>query len=961
MTFKSESFSTLLMLFAILVVLIFPSCSQKIEKDNAGVTLSLGEGRLRVEMISPVIARVIYSPVSTFSERKSLVVQKQNESFTNWQFSEIKNEYVLSTQKMSVCINKKTSAIRFLDANGDEYLHESKMLPRKLTPASVLDEKTWNAEMFFDWKTDEGIYGLGQFQNGAMNYRGQNLTLVQDNTIQINPVIISNKGYGILFDNYSQMEFRDNPDSTKILAVGDTRTGSVWCEVADMIDYYFMAGPDLDNVVASYRNLTGKAPMFGKWAYGFWQCKEHYHTQQEIINVVSELRKRRVPLDNIVQDWYYWNPKPWGSHDFDPQRYPNPEALTKELHEKWNVKIMISVWAKFDSLSNNYWEMQKQGLLFPSSDIFGHTFYYDAFNPKGREIYWKQIRDSIYNKGFDAWWLDATEPELGNLSSPSIKKLMNNYLGTGARYLNAYSLMTTEAVYKGQRSESEKQRVFTLTRSAFAGQQRNAAASWSGDITGTWDVFKKQIAGGINLCYTGLPYWTTDIGGFYVFNFEGGCKNKEYQELFTRWYQFGAFCPLFRVHGSSTPREIYQFGEPGYWAYDTQLKFDNLRYRLMPYIYSTAWMVTNKGYTMMRGLNFDFRTDNKVKDIADEYMFGPSFLVAPVTECLYYKDTVSVANRSKNIPASAFTTADNKPGLTGIYYNGKDFETKVLTRTDADIVFDWGTSNPGEGVVYDNYSVKWDGYVTAPETGDYVFITYADDGSKLWVDGKKLIDDWTQHGAIYNMGKIKLEANKKYPIKVEYNEQIGGASICLRWITPAQMIVNNKLAAQFDPEMIKNKSVYLPESKGWYDFWSGKKFDGGQTIQVPAPIDIMPLFVKAGSIIPMGPFLQYATEKPADPIELRVYSGGNAEFTIYEDENDNYNYEKGAYATIPVNWDEAAKSLTIGERKGKFSGMIKNRKFNIVLVNENFGTGVEITSKPNQAIEYNGTLQVVKL
>jgi alpha-D-xyloside xylohydrolase len=531
---------------------------------------------------------------------------------------------------------------------------------------------------------------------------------------------------------------------------------------------------------------------------------------------------------------------------------------------------------------------------------------------------------------------------------------MNNYLGTGARYLNAYSLMTTEAVYKGQRSENEKQRVFILTRSAFAGQQRNSAASWSGDISATWKVFHNQIAGGLNLTYTGLPYWTTDIGGFFVPDYVGGCINKEYQELFTRWYQFGAFCPIFRVHGTNTPREIYQFGEPGYWAYDAQLKFDNLRYRLMPYIYSVAWMVTNDGYTMMRGLNFDFRTDQNVKNIADEYMFGPSFLVAPVTECLYYKDLVNVANQSKPIPASCFSKSDGKPGLEGSYFNGKNFESKVFTRTDTAVVFDWGTSNPGEGMVYDNYSIKWEGFVTPEEDGEYVFITYADDGARLWVDNKKLVDDWTQHGAIYLMGRVKLEANKKYPVKMEYNELIGGAGVSLLWITPSQLIENHKLAEKYNPDIIRNREVYLPESKGWYDFWTGKNYSGGQNLMTPVPMDIMPLFIKAGSIVPMGPYLQYSTEKPADPLEIRIYAGADCSFVLYEDENDNYNYEKGVYSTITFNWKDSEKKLDISERNGNFPGMLKERTFNIIMVSENHGNGQEISKSPDKTVIYNG-------
>jgi alpha-D-xyloside xylohydrolase len=399
-----STFRLSIVLFLTITIFLFVSCSQQkvknYQKDATGITMTLDNGKLRIEIISPTIARVFFSPVDTFSTRPGLVVLEQSKKFTDWNFSETKEELVLSTQKMKVCVNKTTSSIRYFDASGELLLSESSPEPRKMSPAVVLDEKTWHAESFFDWKNDEGLYGLGQFQDGLMNYRGHNLTLVQDNTVDINPVLISDKGYGIYFDNYSQMEFRDIPDSTKITTTGDFRTGSLWCEVADQLDYYFMAGPDLDSVVSSYRALTGQAPLFGKWAYGFWQCKEHYNSQKEILDVVKELRRRRVPMDNMVQDWYYWDPSPWGSHDFDPLRYPDPKKLTKELHEKWNTKIMISVWAKFDSGSNNYFEMEKAGFLYPSSGVFGRSFYYDAFNPKAREMYWKQMRDSISYQPF---------------------------------------------------------------------------------------------------------------------------------------------------------------------------------------------------------------------------------------------------------------------------------------------------------------------------------------------------------------------------------------------------------------------------------------------------------------------------------------------------------------------------------------------------------------------------------
>jgi alpha-D-xyloside xylohydrolase len=944
--------------FLVVGLVFLYSCTTLMVKDykvlDNGVLFSLSKGKMKVEVCSDNIIHVVVSPTDTFSTRKSLVVTKPLQEKVHFTCNATDTAIIVKTSQLTVSINKHSGALTYFDQEGKVVLKETGNQGRVLKNTKVLGESTWNIEQKFDWFNDEGLYGLGQHQDGLMNYRGHHVVLAQDNTIDVVPVLVSTRGYGIFWDNYSLTEFRDKPLSNVKTTAGSTRSGSLWSEVADKIDYYFMYGPELDNVISSYRNLTGAAPLFGKWAYGFWQCKEHYNSQKEILDVVKEFRNRQVPLDNIVQDWYYWNPDPWGSHAFDPKRYPDPSALTKELHNDLHTHIMISVWAKFDPGSNNYKEMEKNGFLYPATNVFGVSRYYDAFNEKAREMYWKQMRDSIFNKGFDAWWLDATEPEVGNLTNDSIKKSMNNALGTGARYLNAYSLMTTQAVYEGQRQAAPDKRVFILTRSNFAGQQRNAAGSWSGDISGTWDVFRKQISGGLNMCYSGLPYWTTDIGGFFVDGFPGGCKNAEYQELFTRWYQFGVFCPIFRVHGTSTPREIWNFGNKGHWAYDAQLKFDNLRYRLMPYIYSLAWKVTHEGYTMMRGLAFDFREDPQIKNIDNQFMFGPAFLVNPVTEALYHKDYFDYANMAKVIPSSILHTTNGERGLTGEYFQGENFEKKVLTRIDTSINFEWNTGSPDKLVQFDHFSVRWTGTITPSESGEYVFLSKSDDGSRLWVNNQQLVNDWTQHASEYHEGKIKLEAGKKYSIRYEYLEVIGGASVKLMWIEPRTVKTVQAKKARDDREKEKGVSLYLPQSKGWYDFWTGARVKGGQNIHTPAPIDRIPLFVKAGSIVPMGPFLQYSTEKPADPIELRVYTGANAEFTLYEDENSNYNYEKGVYATIPIKWDESAKVLTIGSRLGEFPGMLKRRTFAIVFVGENHGTGVEISTKVDKTITYNG-------
>jgi alpha-D-xyloside xylohydrolase len=554
------------------------------------------------------------------------------------------------------------------------------------------------------------------------------------------------------------------------------------------------------------------------------------------------------------------------------------------------------------------------------------------------------MNDSLYSKGFDGWWLDASEPDIGDLRNDATKQLMSNNLGTGARYFNTYPLMTTKAVYDGQRQATSDKRVYILTRSAFPGQQRNATTTWSGDITASWDVFHKQIPAGLNFCFTGIPYWTTDIGGYTVL-VPGGCDNDMYKELFTRWYQYGTFCPIFRVHGSSTPREIWRFGDKGTWSYDTQLKFDNLRYRLMPYIYSLGWKVTHDNYTIMRGLAFDFASDKKVYNIDDQFMFGPSILVNPVTQAMYYPWGETDSGRV--IPSQNLLDLNGKPGMTGEYYEGMNFDRLFTTRTDQKIDFDWGEGSPMEGMTQDTFSIRWKGHIIAPETGEYTFNTRTDDGVRLYVDNKLIVDYWQDQAPLIQSGKIVLEAGKKYDIKFEYYENAMGAVAQLRWIIPSEKKVSDvKL-----PD--KTRKVYLPASAQWIDFWTGKTFAGGQTITAPAPIEIMPLYLKAGSIIPMGPFLQSTSEKPADPIELRIYPGTDGKFELYEDENDNYNYEKGKFAIIPFSWNDKAKIVTIGERRGEFLGMVKERTFNIVLVNPSSGIGLE-PSKTFKTIHYSG-------
>jgi alpha-D-xyloside xylohydrolase len=811
----------------------------------------------------------------------------------------------LSTSQMIVRV--RGEQVAFYDLAGHAILAE-RAGGKSLTPA-VLDgavpEPAFASHDAFRLQTGEGVYGLGQHQDGYMDYRGSTVTLEQHNMEVAIPFMVSSKGYGLLWDNPACTTVSvDGPGPTAVVGPDSLRsddglpgltghffdgvdfdrpvgvrvdpkldfvfdqgpidglkpinysirwTGSLiapragrytfstrsddgvrlfidekeliddwtqhppkndaanvvlskghhklkleyfqggggaeihlnWAapappappaidvksEAATMIDYYFIYGPSLETVMSSYRDLTGQAPMPGRWAMGFWQSKERYNTQQEWLDIAREYRDRQEPIDNIVQDWFYWNPAPWGSHWFNPARYPDPAAGVKELHDEFHDHIMISVWGKFDTaapddpLGANYRTLNGRGMLYPGLN------YYDAFDPEARRIYWDLMDKAIFSKGFDAWWLDASEPEV---DMQKFRKTMTAQ-GLGARVLNAWPLEHTKGVYEYQRAETSRKRVFILTRSAYAGQQRNAAATWSGDITASWDVYAHQIPAGLNFCLSGIPYWTTDIGAFFVpnYQFPGGSANPEYRELFTRWYQYGAFCPIFRVHGTDTPKELWRFGPNE----AILAKYDRLRYRLMPYIYSQCWQITHAGGTLMRALVMDFREDKIARDLKDEFMFGPSILVAPVI----------------------------KPGVT-------------------------------------------------------------------------------------------------------------------------------------------SRSVYLPAGTDWYDFWTKKRYPGGQWITAAAPIETLPLFVKAGSVLSIGPDVQWASEKPDAPLTVRVYPGVDGHLTLYEDEGDGYGYEKGQYATTELSWSEKTRTLSLGKRLGSYPGMPKEMRF----VPEIVGGGAYSMNNPSR-------------
>src|SRR4030042_466801 len=525
----------------------------------------------------------------------------------------------------------------------------------------------------------------------------------------------------------------------------------------------------------------------------------------------------------------------------------------------------------------------------------------------------------------------------------------SNHLGSWGRYLNAFSLMMTEALYQYWREETSDSRAYILTRSTFAGQQRSASTTWSGDIGANWEVYKNQISAGINHCMSGVPYWTFDIGAFVIGAYEGlfhrGGKDPAYQELYTRMFQLGAFTPIFRSHGSETPREIWEIDRYS----DVLINFDNLRYRLMPYIYSLAWKVTSDGYTYMRGLPMDFATDRNTHSIGDQFMFGPALMVCPVTEYMYHRPP----EQSLLIGSEYYRTKNGKPGLDASYYKDDHYQVLGKKQIDSCINIFWYTGRP-DYVTDSMFSIRWEGKIIPKETGTHQFHMKSFDRKRMILDGHELPVVYTSTEQYTDT--LYLEAGKEYSLVVETeNNSTGAARMLLFWKTPGTF--NRERTVEVKEQ---TKKVYLPSGLDWFDFWTGGTYEGGQNVIFDAPIDKLPLLVKAGSIIPMGPFLQHATEKPANPLELRIYPGADGTFTLYEDENDNYNYEKGIYATIDIIWDNASQTLTIEEHKGQFPGMLGERTINVILVNENHGTGIEICSNPDKIIQYHSRRQIIK-
>ena len=656
----------------------------------------------------------------------------------------------------------------------------------------------------FTLDKDEAIYGLGTIQNGKMNRRGEHKRMEQSNLEDFQNVLQSIKGWGIYWENYSPTLFHDDADGMSFTS-----------ETGDGIDYYFMYGGSADGVIALMRHLTGNVPMFPLWTYGFWQSKERYKSALETEAVVDKYRELQVPLDGIIQDWQYWGPNYlWNGMDFLSEDFVNGRQLIDNVHRK-HAHFMISIWASFGPMTKAFRQLDAKGLLLPIEtwpqsglshiwpprmDYPSGVKVYDAFSPEARDIYWQNLK-TLYDYDVDAWWMDSTDPDFFNPRESDYEHKV--YGGTWRSQRNAFPLETVRGVYQAQRKEASNQkRVFIMTRSSFAGQQHYGSNMWSGDVASSWDMLRKQVPAGLSFSLTGNPNFNTDIGGFFcnAYNTNGPAsapRNPQFQELYVRWMQYGLFCPVFRSHGADAPREIWQFGKKGEPVYDAIEQIIRLRYRLIPYLYSTAWQVTSNNASYLRPLFSDFAQDRRVWDMTDEFLFGPSILAAPILEAQYSEEQVI-----------------REDAMTG-------WDRKTLNNNHETLNIDW----------------------TATKTA----------------------------------------------------------------------------------------TKYLPKGTDWYDFWMGNRLKGGREVALQTSLNRVPMFVRAGSIIPLAPEMQYVGEKSWDNLELRVYPGADGSFTLYEDEGDNYNYEDGYYATITFTWNDKARSLTIGTRQGGYKGMILNRKFTIVL------------------------------
>ena len=762
-------FSFMKVIVLIYITIQSSSLQAGIGQVQNGVQIGTEKLNVKVQFYADNIARILKWPPAGSPEKASLVVIKDSPENLKVDVLEKVDHVVLSTDKLKIEISKNNGNIRYSRPDNSPILKE--MNDPVFTPVVYETDSAYSIQQNFELTDDEGVYGLGQHQYGYMNYRGKKVVLVQSNTDAVNPFLISTQGYGILWDNYSKTVFEDN-----------SQGASLWSDVGDNIDYYLVAGRSMDEVIAGYRDLSGQAPMYGKWAFGYWQSKEHYENRDELLNIAREYRKRQIPIDNIIQDWDYWDGQEnWGQLYFSENKFPQAEEMIEQIHDM-HYHIMISIWPGLGPNTMVYKKMDEHGYLFWPIG-WANFKYYDAYVPEANDIYWKYMRNGLFSKGIDAWWIDSTEPDIINATAKDaqefeMKKVGNSYFGSWARYMNTYSLIMTESIYKNQRKENEDKRVYILTRSAFAGQQRTATTTWSGDIGASWDVYKKQITAGVNFCMAGIPYWTFDIGAFVLGAYEGvfcnGGKDPAYQELYCRMFQFGAFCPIFRSHGSETPREIWEFGE----FEKPMIEFDRLRYRLLPYIYSLSWKVTDDGYTIMRGLPMDFTADKKTYSIDDQFMFGPAVMVCPVTEYQIHRPP----EKSVLVAPEYFKTADGQPGLLATYYKDIEYKTLSLERIDPNINMRWYTGRPSYATD-STYAIRWEGKLVPKLPGKYQFHLKSYDPKRIILDGKELPIVYTSVEQYTDL--VELEAGREYDFIMEVeNNQRGAAKARLFWKTP---------------------------------------------------------------------------------------------------------------------------------------------------------------------------------
>ena len=820
----------------LLILTALASCmsswTQNIKETDSGVKFQTASPILNGEIIfySPSIVRVIKYPSAQMPDKKSYPIIKTPEKI-NIVYKRNGDKIQMKTENMLVTLHSSTGKVTYQTLQGNTLLSE-KELGTNFTPRKDVTRDAFTVSQAFALQPEEAIYGLGQRQSGAMNHRNQQVHLSNGNTNICIPYFTSEKGYGVYWDNPGISQFSDTPYETSFSS-----------QVGECADYYFMYEDGTqDGVIACIRNLTGNAPMFPLWTMGYWQCRERYKSPDELCEVLDKYRELKVPLDGIVQDWQYWgcdsnwnamkfmNPRYINKLDdkealrylpngedktvkFDKPRFKTPEEMIKYVHKN-NAHLMISVWASFGPWTDQFKELEKMGALlkFETWPPKSGAHPYDPFNKDARDLYWRYL-SHLHNMGINAWWTDSTEPDHLNPKDSDFDLMTAD--GSFRSVHNAFPLATNQGVYNNQRAVSNDKRVFQMTRSGYFGQQHYGALSWSGDVVSSWEVLRNQIPAGLNFTLCGIPYWNTDLGGFFGWEYNNDCTNVAYQELHARWFQWGCFMPLMRNHCSSPMmNEIWRFGKEGDWAYDAQKRFIDLRYRLLPYIYSLTGAVTHENGTIMRPLVMDFATDRKAILLDNEYMFGKNILVCPVTQPLYTK-------------------------------------------------------------------------------------------------------------------------------KVEGNKGVATVANIAKASSPVQ--------------------VYLPKGSKWIDFWTNEMIEGGREISRECPISIMPLYIKAGSILPLGPKVQYTSEKKWNDLDICIYPGANGEFTLYEDEFDNYDYEKGAFTSIRFTWDDANRTLTISDRNGSYPGMLKNRRFNLTVMKPGKQNAETVMIKADKRVSYSGKKMSFKL